>query len=419
VNWEKVSLGELCDVKGGAPAPQNDDAFYDGEIPFVRMKDLGRYHLTNNLDKVDQKLSRKEFDSKRYELIPKGSILMPRSGSVALNHRAILGIDAIVVSHICALIIKSKRIDNRFLYYFLTQTDMRKFTKKTTGLDSINFSDIRKIQILLPPLPEQKRIAEVLDKADALRKKRRLALQKLDTLLQSVFLEMFGDPVKNPKGFETIFLENGITLKGGFAFKSGNYVSKGIPLIRIGEANRGKVDSNNAKFLPRDFLQSHSKFVLQPGDLLMSLTGTTGKDDYANVAILGNEYEHYFLNQRVAQFLMKDGVFTKEYVYQLLKDSQIKAQITGKSRGIRQANISNNDILKLRVTKPPIESQEKFTAVFYQVKTLIKKYILEESYLENLFQSLQQRAFKGELFSNESLTVKPQEEKSWRQTSLS
>jgi len=314
------------------------------------------------------------------------------------------------------------KLDSKYLFHFLRRNNIlfegEKRMTGSAGQKRVPKAFLENLQIPLPPLPEQKRIAEVLDKADALREKRRLALQKLDTLLQSVFLEMFGDPVKNPKGLETIYLEKGIALKGGFAFKSGDYVKDGIPLIRIGEANRGKVDSNNAKFLPTDFLKSHSKFVLKPGDLLMSLTGTTGKDDYANVAILGNEFEYYFLNQRVSQFLMKDDFFTKEYIYQLLKDAQIKAQITGKSRGIRQANISNNDILKLKVSKPPIELQEKFSAAFHKIKALTHKYKLEEKYLEALFQSLQQRAFKGELFNDKFTSAQPQEENVWQQTSL-
>ena len=142
-HWPTALLGELCDIRGGFPAPQNDAAFEDGEIPFVRMKDVGRHHFTNNLCETEQALNRTHFDDGRYQLTPPGSILMPRSGSVALNHRAILTVYAVVVSHLCALVPTSDQITVDFLYRFLCLADMRKLTKKTTGLDSIAFSDLR------------------------------------------------------------------------------------------------------------------------------------------------------------------------------------------------------------------------------------------------------------------------------------
>ena len=108
--FSRVELGEICEVRGGYPAPQTDSAFECGEIPFVRMKDVGRWHFTNNLCKTEQKLNMAHFSAGRYELTPKGSILMPRSGSVGLNHRAILTVDAVVVSHLCALLPKAEKV---------------------------------------------------------------------------------------------------------------------------------------------------------------------------------------------------------------------------------------------------------------------------------------------------------------------
>src|SRR6202140_3743078 len=114
-SWRKATIGELAQIHGGKPAPQDPTAFAAGGIPFVRMKDLGRYHLTDNLNQVDDYLDR-DFAA-AHNLIPikAGAILMPRSGSVGLNHRAILGIDAVIVSHICALEITDPTISKEFL----------------------------------------------------------------------------------------------------------------------------------------------------------------------------------------------------------------------------------------------------------------------------------------------------------------
>ena len=108
---------------------------------------------------------------------------------------------------------------------------------------------------------------------------------------------------------------------------------------------------------------------MYPGDLVMSLTGTVGKDDYGNVCILGDDYEMYYLNQRNAKLEIKEGI-DKYYLSQLLKFEQIKKRLTGISRGVRQANISNKDILNLVVPVPPMELQEQFAGFVKQVDKL-------------------------------------------------
>ena len=108
----------------------------------------------------------------------------------------------------------------------------------------------------------------------------------------------------------------------------------------------------------------------------MSLTGTVGKDDYGNVCILGDDYGKYYLNQRNAKLEIVEGI-DKYYLSQLLKFEQIKKRLTGISRGVRQANISNKDILNLVVPVPPMEIQEQFAAFVEQTE---KSKFWEEGY---------------------------------------
>ena len=112
--------------------------------------------------------------------------------------------------------------------------------------------------------------------------------------------------------------------------------------------------------------ESLERYAMYPGDLVMSLTGTVGKDDYGNVCILGDDYERYYLNQWNAKLEIKEGI-DKYYLSQLLKFEQIKKRLTGISRGVRQANISNKDILNLVVPIPPMEIQEQYSDFVKQV----------------------------------------------------
>ena len=134
------------------------------------------------------------------------------------------------------------------------------------------------------------------------------------------------------------------------------------------------------------------RYAVYPGDLVMSLTGTVGKDDYGNVCILGNDYEMYYLNQRNAKLEIKEGL-DKYYLSNLLKFEQIRKRLTGISRGVRQANISNKDILNLVVPVPPIELQKQFADFVRRTdksKAAVRK-ALDETQM--LFDSLMQEYF--------------------------
>ena len=234
------TIGELCNVIGGKPAPTENEAFENGIIPFLRMKDLGAYHLTNNLVNIESKLNLDYVTKKKLIPIKKGAILLPRSGSVALNHRAILGVDAVIVSHVCALeIINQKELDTKYFYYYMTKVNMSSITKKTTGLDAITFEDLRQIKIPLPDLKTQQKIAAILEQADAARQKRKQANQLTEQFLQSVFLEMFGDPVRNEKGWEVILFKDVGSLERGRSKhrpRNAPFLLGGkYPLIQTGE----------------------------------------------------------------------------------------------------------------------------------------------------------------------------------------
>ena len=146
----------------------------------------------------------------------------------------------------------------------------------------------------------------------------------------------------------------------------------------------------NMVFWPED--SSLARYKIYPGDLVMSLTGTVGKNDYGNVCILSDEYPEYYLNQRNAKLAIK-ATLNKHYLSEILKFSSVKKRLTGISRGVRQANISNGDILTLCVPIPPITLQEQFAAFVEQPcksKVAVQK-SLDEAQL--LFDSLMQQYF--------------------------
>ncbi|MCR4945316.1 MAG: restriction endonuclease subunit S, partial [Clostridium sp.] len=244
----------------------------------------------------------------------------------------------------------------------------------------------------------QDKIVQVLDKAQELIDKRKAQIEALDELVKSRFIEMFGNVNTNSKNWDLVSMYKLIDVVGGYAFKSTDFVEEGIPVLKIGNINAGYFKSTNLMFWKRD--NRLNKYLIKPGDLVISLTGTVGKNDYGNVCIMGNDYNEYYLNQRNAKLeILSNNSLNKYYLTYILKVPEIKKRLTGISRGVRQANIANKDILNLEVPIPPINLQNQFADFVQQVDKL--KLQIQESLkeLEDNFNSLMQRAFKGELFN--------------------
>lgn len=195
---------------------------------------------------------------------------------------------------------------------------------------------------------------------------------------KSRFVEMFGDPEKNTKGWTEKSISNYLNIIGGYAFRSDNFVEEGIPVLRIGNINSGYFKDTNMVYWKYD--DELSRYAIYPGDLVMSLTGTVGKDDYGNVCFLGKDYDMYYLNQRNAKLGLKEGL-NKYYLAFILKFPAIKSRLTGISRGVRQANISNRDILNLVLPVPPLDLQNQFEELVHQVDKL--KFACEHTIMEN------------------------------------
>ena len=236
-------------------------------------------------------------------------------------------------------------------------------------------SAMRKMKIPFIPMDEQLNVVNKLNKITKIKEQREKELKLLDDIIRARFVEMFGDPETNPNGWNECALSEKLNVVGGYAFKSDGFSEEsGIPVLRIGNINAGLFRPVNLVYWQED--ENLDRYAMHPGDLVMSLTGTVGKDDYGNVCILGDDYDMYYLNQRNAKLEIIEGI-DKFYLSQLLKFEQIKKKLTGISRGVRQANISNKDILNLVVPVPPMKLQSQFADFIKQVNK--SKVILPKS----------------------------------------
>lgn len=277
-------------------------------------------------------------------------------------------------------------------HYFNSPVYRRKISALSAGanINNIKNEHIDNLDIQLVDEKERREIITILNELNMLISLRKQQLFKLDELVKARFVEMFGDPVANIANWPIERLEKHLTIIGGYAFKSDGFRAKGIPVLRIGNINSGYFQPTNMVYWHDD--STLERYKMHPGDLVISLTGTVGKNDYGNVCILGNDYSEYYLNQRNAKLELNETL-NGIYLSELLKFPQIKGRLTGISRGIRQANISNKDILSLPILIPPISLQKQFAAFVERVEW--QKQTVQQS-LEKL--ELMKKALMQEYF---------------------
>jgi type I restriction enzyme S subunit len=382
--WKRISLGDAATFHNGYAFKPSDWSKTGKEI--IRIQ---------NLTKGSAQINYFEGELPDKYKVRQGDIIISWSGSLGVyewnNEEAWLN------QHLFKVVFDKEELNKSFFKHLISVVlkEMEGLVHGAT-MKHITKQKFDAFQIPLPPLPQQKKIAAILDAADAYRQKTKALITKYDELTQSLFLDMFGDPVKNEKGWEMLSGRIVFKLIGGAAFKSLDYTSQGIPLIRIGTVNKGYFDNTQLTFIPSSFEKSHSKYLVYPNDLLITLTGTVGKDDYGNAFVLTNEFEKYLLNQRVAKICNSEKhhlVFLNFF----LKQNKVKNELIGVSRGVRQANLSNEDFYKLETITPPRTLQNQFAERVQAIEEQKAQAQASLEKAEELFNSLLQRAFNGKL----------------------
>jgi type I restriction enzyme S subunit len=399
--WPLKPLGDLCSVEGGQAAPQGDKYFENGTIPFVRMKDLGKYHFTDNLIEVEDKVSESTISELNLNVFQPGCILFPRSGSVALNHRGILGVKACIVSHIGVLNGFSPEINNRYLFRFLQNFDMTSLSKRTTGVDSIAFQDVKKILIPVPPLSDQRRIVSILDKADELRRLREKADKRTEDLIPALFYEMFGYPgelSRIPFPMKEIGEIADVTY--GFADKLDNTLGAIEGTRRILTISNVKQDGNLDLSVSRYTKAKNidkEKALLKKHDLLFNWRNGSeshiGKTAIWEEQINGEVLHVSFL----LKIRVKQEIVNPFYLWVLLNLMRETGFFQRNSRMQINNKYNASELSDLKIPIPPITLQTEFATRVSSLRSLESLQSRSREKTDALFQSLLHQAFKGEL----------------------
>jgi type I restriction enzyme S subunit len=284
-------------------------------------------------------------------------------------------------------------LDARYLWHWLTNIAPILLAKaKGATFLQVNREDIAGLEIELPSLVEQRRIAEILDKADTLRAKRQAALAQLDFLTQSMFLDMFGDPVCKPKWPAQPLGWLVESLRYGPRFYNEAYTEGGVRVVRISDLkDNGTLDFDA---MPRLEITERAlqNSMLRAGDIIFARTGATvGKTAVVHESDPPCIAGAYFI---VLRF---DKRIEPIYARSVLSSASVRQIIARRSRQAAQQNFSGPGLRQLPMPIPPMALQQEYVARISSMKRLGSKLHSSRDEFDSLFDSLQQRAFRGEL----------------------
>ena len=225
----------------------------------------------------------------------------------------------------------------------------------------VKWEHLKNYEFVLPDLKQQQKLVDLLWAMTRTKKAYQTLIKKTDELVKSQFIEMFGDPELQHDGLTT--LGEHIDIINGFAFKGELFGDTGLPVIKIGNVNRSDFKKGSMQFYEYD--SALSRFVIFPGDILISLTGTVGKDDFGNICMVVGDYDKYYLNQRNAKIVLHDELVPK-YLIHLLRSDYIRRKLIQSGTGVRQCHLHNKDLEGIRFLLPGRESQELFATFIQQ-----------------------------------------------------
>lgn len=397
--WDRALIGEVVRVIGGGTPTRTNPDYYGGDIPWVTPKDMKSWHI----DKAQVNITQEGLECSTARLAPANSVLIVvRSG--VLKHTLPVGLNRrpVAINQDMKALICSDRIDPNYLARFIKERSgqILQWVRATTA-DNFPIDNLKKLPIPLPPLDEQRRIAAVLDKVDALRAKRREAIALLDDLTQSVFLDMFGDPATNYKGWPLKRMDSLFSTKPNYGTMTPAAEQGSWLCLRVANIQDWKLNLTDQKYvdLPSSALERHS--VLD-GDLLLARAIATQEQlGKAIVAYPGDQkwaFDSHLMRIRFDQNKAKP-----EFVSTLLRTPGGRSLFLKRTRRSSvQFNINTKEISALRIPVPPIDLQREFIDRLSAITSLKSSHRAHLSHLDELFASLQQRAFRGDLFSSEA-----------------
>ncbi|MGO2452855.1 MULTISPECIES: restriction endonuclease subunit S [Pseudomonas] len=382
-----VPFGSVCSLQNGrAFKPEEWSA---SGTPIVRIQ---------NLNDETKPFNYCDFEVEKRFHVDSGDLLFSWSGTPGTSFGAFFWNrgKGFLNQHIFRVDIDERYIDKNYLRYAInSKLDLIiDQAHGGVGLKHITKGKLEAVEIPLPSLPEQKRIAAILDRADAIRRKRQQAIQLAEDFLRAVFLDMFGDLVTNPKGFPVGTVRDLVDTANYGSSEKASETEGEFPMLRMGNITySGAIDFSGLKYVDLS-KKDQPKYLVEKGDLLFNrtnskeLVGKTAVYDRDDVAAIAGYLIRVRMNEKGNSY----------YVSGYLNSTHGKSTLQNMCKSIvGMANINAQEMQNIQILLPPIEIQNKYAAIFQATKQRLRSQSQSEGNLADLFAALSQKAFRGEL----------------------
>lgn len=386
-----VLLEEVIDVASGQVDPRTE--------PYLDLPHVGGDNIESGSGRLFGLRTARQLNliSGKYEFGP-DDVLYSKIRP-ALNKVALPDFAGICSADMYPLRPRPGRIERRYLAYVLRQRDFLSYAEKhssRTNIPKINRDALLAYQVRLPPLAEQRRVADILDKADAIRRKRKEAIALTEDLLRSAFLELFGDPVTNPKGWPVKALDD---LAADFSYGTSAKCAvdvEGYAVLRIPNVVGGEICHSDLKYA-RLADEEARRFSLTSGDILF--VRTNGNPNYiARTAVFKDARPMLFASYLIRARLPVRCPVLPEFVHAVFSAESFREQLLKEATTTAgNYNINTKGLGRQRMPLPPLRLQERFIDTVDSARASRGRQERYGANANDLFNSLVARAFSGEL----------------------
>lgn len=408
VGWDSVILKSLCMnwskieyeiVKLGDVSSQVRGVSYNGDeasdisleeyLPILRANNITDNGIDfSNLVYVPQKRV-----SENQKIIKGDIIIAASSGSIQVVGKAASAKDDWIGSFgaFCKAIRPTKTVNSEYIgFYFKTHEYRLIISSLAAGanINNLRNEHLDNLQIPLPSLEVQQQIAALLDRADTLRQLDRQLLTHYDTLIQSVFLEMFGDPVKNEKGWEVKKLGDILDfMTSGSRGWAEYYSNSGSLFLRIQNVGYNRLKMNEIAFVNPPNTAEAKRTKVCEGDILLSITADLGR-----TAVIPKNFGEAYISQHLA-LLRPEREINSFFISELLASDFGQRQFKSANKGGVKAGLNFNDIKAINILLPPLAHQQRFADIVEKIEAQKATAAAQAEASEALFQGLLQKAF--------------------------
>lgn len=403
----QVKLSQILSSLESGGRPKGGASLDNNGIP-----SLGAEHLDGNGGfnfKTIKYIPEDFFNGLKNGIVEKENILIVKDG--ATTGKVSFVTDefpfdkAAVNEHVFLLKVDKLKANPKFAFHYLKcpqgQRDiMRDFRGATVGGISRGFVDFVKFE--LPSLPDQLHIANLLSKAENLIAQRKESIRLLDEFLKSTFLDMFGDAVKNEKKWNKLELKNYAKVRigpFGSLLHREDYVQNGIPLVNPSHIGEGKISIDPELTISKEKMKELSAYVMNKGDVVLGRRGEIGR-----CAVVTNNEDGYLCGTG-SIFIRPTEKLNPIFLYNIISSASMRKVLENSAKGITMKNLNSGIIENLKIPVPPIDLQTQFAQIVEKTEALKTQYQQGLHELENLYGSLSQKAFRGELTINKAVSV--------------